>query len=149
MSTPVGTDLPPSVSRWIDLAALLGGAAENAARAAGRETFRAIDAREHGKDIPDAGALGTNDSTAQSTTPMWDVLAAELDKALHQPGARARLARYLGVPRQRITDYTKGRRAPDAEITLRLLHWLAAAQAGQDPSYLVQPPLPVSAPAKA
>lgn len=75
---------------------------------------------------------------------MWNVLSGELDKALKTPGARARLARYLGVPRQRITDFTKGRRLPDGETTLRLLHWLVATRGGQDPSFLV---FPASAPA--
>jgi plasmid maintenance system antidote protein VapI len=50
-------------------------------------------------------------------------------------GTQARLARYLGLPRQRIHDFLKGgRRMPDAETTLRLVHWLSERSAGRDPS---------------
>ena len=50
-------------------------------------------------------------------------------------GAKARLARYLGIPRQRLNDFLTGRsRLPDAELTLRLLHWLAENRAGRDPA---------------
>ena len=139
-SPQIVPDLPPSAARIADLIGLLGVAAENAARAAGRATFRASDQRAKGKRLPDAASLGAAD--APRPTPLWNVFAAELDRALKKPGSRARLARYLGMPRQRITDFTKGRRLPDAETTLRLLHWLAAVEAGRDPSYLVQPPLP-------
>ena len=43
------------------------------------------------------------------------------------------IARYLGVPKQRLHDFLKGRtRLPDAELTLRLLNWLAHKRAGRD-----------------
>jgi len=69
-------------------------------------------------------------------TPFWNVLAAWLRPELRAYGDKARLARYLGVPRQRVTEYLSGRtrRLPDAELTLRLLHWLAAKRGGQDHS---------------
>ncbi|WP_334319424.1 hypothetical protein OH491_12235 [Termitidicoccus mucosus] len=52
-------------------------------------------------------------------------------KAAH--GAKARLARYLGIPRQRLQDFLHSRsRLPDAEITLRLLHWLSEKRSGRD-----------------
>lgn len=138
MDTPIVQSFPKSLAPWMDLLGVLGVAAEKAARQASRATFRAIDRRGRGKALPGAGALADSEAAdAASATPMWNVLSAELDKALKTPGARARLARYLGVPRQRITDFTKGRRLPDGETTLRLLHWLAATQAGQDPSFLV------------
>lgn len=140
MNTPIGQSFPKSLAPWIDLLGVLGAAAESAARDASRATFREIDRPGRSKALPGAGARADAASVAEaSATPMWDVLSAELDKALKTPGARARLARYLGVPRQRITDFTKGRRLPDGETTLRLLHWLAAAQAGQDPSFIVRP----------
>jgi len=48
-------------------------------------------------------------------------------------GAKARLARYLGIPKQRLTDYLKGlRRMPDAETALQMLNWLAQKRAGRD-----------------
>jgi hypothetical protein len=64
---------------------------------------------------------------------MWNVCATMLRRALRPYGAKARLARYLGIPRQRLNDYLTGRsRLPDAELTLRLLHWLTARLAGRD-----------------
>lgn len=73
--------------------------------------------------------------TAGSGTPLWNELVRELQKELAQYGTKARLARLLGVPRQRIDDYLKARRRlPDAEQTLRLMHWLSERRAGRDPS---------------
>jgi len=70
-----------------------------------------------------------------SDTPMWNAFAAQLRRALSHYGAKARLARYLGLPRQRISEFVTQRvRLPDAEITLRLLHWLGENSAGRDPS---------------
>jgi hypothetical protein len=66
-------------------------------------------------------------------TPMWNTFATELRGALQPRGAKVRLARYLGVPKQRIRDFVTGRhRLPDAELTLRMLHWLIENQAGRD-----------------
>ncbi len=143
---PPLTDVPPSLRLWADMLSALGGAAEEAARDASRATFRVIDRRSGSKSLPNAAELASAEAAAHRT-PMWDLLSAELDKALKKPGARARLARYLGLPRQRITDYTKRRRTPDAETTLRILHWLSAVHAGHDPSYIVPPPPPDQPPA--
>jgi hypothetical protein len=66
-------------------------------------------------------------------TPYWNVFAAQLRQALRPHGAKAKMARYLGLPRQRITDFVSARRRlPDAEITLRLLHWLAVMEKNRD-----------------
>jgi hypothetical protein len=66
-------------------------------------------------------------------TPMWNVCAGELKTALQNRGAKTRLARYLGIPKQRVTDFLRGRRRlPDAELTLRMLHWLTEQRAGRD-----------------
>ncbi len=66
-------------------------------------------------------------------TPLWNLLVTEVRRAARAPGSKARLARYLGLPRQRITEYLSSRRRlPDAEITLRLLHWLEALRQGRD-----------------
>ncbi|HLP24880.1 MAG TPA: hypothetical protein VK477_04335 [Acidobacteriota bacterium] len=68
-----------------------------------------------------------------AATPFWNILAAQLRTELRSDGAKARLARYLGVPRQRITEFVRQKsRMPDAELTLRLLHWLAQKRAGRD-----------------
>ena len=68
-------------------------------------------------------------------SPMWNVCATMLRQALKPYGAKARLARYLGLPRQRLNDFLTGRsRLPDAELTLRMLHWLTELRAGRDGS---------------
>lgn len=63
-------------------------------------------------------------------TPMWNLLATELRAALAPRGAKTRLARYLGIPKQRVHNFLREKsRLPDAEVTLRLLHWLAEQRA--------------------
>jgi hypothetical protein len=43
------------------------------------------------------------------------------------------LARYLGIPKQRLTDFLKGgRRMPDAETMLQMMEWLAQKRTGLD-----------------
>lgn len=67
---------------------------------------------------------------------MWNSCAALLRAEVRPYGTKARLARYLGIPRQRLHDYlTKPSRIPDAEIALRLMHWLAEKQQGRDVSF--------------
>ena len=70
-----------------------------------------------------------------SSTPLWNELARAVHAQATRYGDKARLARVLGVPRQRVDDYLVGhRRQPDAEHTLRLMQWLAARQRGVTPS---------------
>lgn len=70
-----------------------------------------------------------------SATPLWNILAEQLQSELVPYGAKTRLARYLGIPRQRLNDFLAGRsRMPDAELTLRMIHWLAEKRSGRDPS---------------
>jgi hypothetical protein len=112
----------PQLKLWLDIGGLLADAAEAGARrvqsAVRRPRSTVGRARHPGPD-----------------TPMWNACVAELRPALQMRGAKARLARYLGVPKQRVTDYLRGRRRlPDAEIALRMLHWLAEQRAGRDPS---------------
>ncbi|GAB5560200.1 MAG: hypothetical protein SynsKO_18470 [Synoicihabitans sp.] len=67
-------------------------------------------------------------------TPMWNALVENLRLELIEYGNKARLARYLGVPRQRVHNFIKDEsRMPDAETTLRLLHWLIERRAGREP----------------
>ena len=66
-------------------------------------------------------------------TPFWNVCAARLRDELRPHGAKVRLARYLGIPKQRLTEYLKdGSRMPDTETALQMLNWLAHKNAGQD-----------------
>lgn len=58
-------------------------------------------------------------------TPLWNALISLVGPRLRRRGARALLARELGVHRARIGEYFKRQSAmPDAERTLRLLVWL-------------------------
>jgi len=66
-------------------------------------------------------------------TLMWNACATMLRAELKPYGSKVRLARYLGIPKQRLTDYLKGqRRMPDAEAALQMLNWLAQKRAGRD-----------------
>ncbi len=68
-----------------------------------------------------------------TTTPLWNELAAAVRAQLTRRGEKARLARILGLPRQRIHDLLRVRSSlPDAERTLLLLVWLQARHAGRD-----------------
>jgi hypothetical protein len=70
-----------------------------------------------------------------NNTPMWNLCCVVLKNELRPHGSKVRLARYLGIPKQRISDFLAGRRRmPDAEITLRMIHWVAAKRAGMDHS---------------
>jgi len=64
---------------------------------------------------------------------MWNVCAALFLRAAQPYGAKARLARHLGIPRQRLNDFLHCRsRLPDAELTLQLMHWFNELRAGRD-----------------
>ncbi len=66
-------------------------------------------------------------------TPLWNVCATLLRAELRIWGSKVRLARYLGIPRQRLQDFLKGRsRQPDAELLLRMLYWMSEKRAGRD-----------------
>lgn len=66
-------------------------------------------------------------------TPLWNELATAVQAQLRLRGERARLARILGLPRQRLHDILRTRRhMPDAERTLLLLVWLHTRADGRD-----------------
>jgi hypothetical protein len=66
-------------------------------------------------------------------TPLWNELAAATRVQLAKRGEKAKLARLLGLPRQRIHQFLRERSAlPDAERTLLLLLWLQARREGRD-----------------
>jgi transcriptional regulator with XRE-family HTH domain len=76
-------------------------------------------------------------------TPLWNVLATQLHERLRPYGSKTRLANYLGIPPQRLSDYLSGRsRLPDAEITLRLAFWLCETADVRDPSLALASPKP-------
>ena len=66
-------------------------------------------------------------------TPLWNELAETCSRYLNRRGEKVRLARVLGVSRQRLHLLLVSRSAcPDAERTLQLLMWLRARKAGRD-----------------
>jgi hypothetical protein len=66
-------------------------------------------------------------------TPLWNELANAVEAQIAKRGEKARLARVLGLPRQRVQDLLRARRhLPDAERTLLLLVWLQTRRAGGD-----------------
>jgi transcriptional regulator with XRE-family HTH domain len=123
--------LPYSAKIWGELGMAALAAAETGARR-GIETLRPKRKQTYG-----AARHPGHD------TPMWNVLATQLKERLRPYGSKVRLARHLGISPQRITDYLTGRsRLPDAEITLRLTHWLCETAEGRDPSLLMPTPKP-------
>lgn len=67
-------------------------------------------------------------------TPLWNEVVTAVRPLLARRGSKAKLARILGVPRQRVHDYFVAPTAcPDAERVLLILHWLMSRQAGKDP----------------
>lgn len=46
-------------------------------------------------------------------------------------GKQSELARFLGAPRQQVSGWLKGIRAPGGEVTLLMLEWVAAEEAKQ------------------
>ena len=68
-------------------------------------------------------------------TPLWNELTTTAQKQLKRRGEKAKLARYLGVSRQRIHLLLVAKTAcPDAERALQLLAWVNARRAGRDPA---------------
>jgi len=66
-------------------------------------------------------------------TPLWNELVQQARPFLAKRGSKVRLARFLGIPRQRLYVCLKaGRGCLDAERTLRLLCWLTARQQGRE-----------------
>ena len=64
-------------------------------------------------------------------TPLWNQLVRQVRPHLRKYGAKAQLARLLGLPRQRLQDCLKsGSASLDAERTLLLLGWLGFFQRG-------------------
>jgi transcriptional regulator with XRE-family HTH domain len=65
----------------------------------------------------------------------WKQLRRRVIAAVDEPGAKAKLARYLGITRQAVSEWIRrDDRAPSAEYTLRLLEWVAAEEAKQKQS---------------
>lgn len=69
------------------------------------------------------------------STPLWNGLRREVRLQLKRRGDQVKLARVLGLPRQRVNSFlTAGSEMPDAERTLELLSWLIAVRQNRPPS---------------
>ncbi len=65
-------------------------------------------------------------------TPLWNSLVRMVLPLLKVRGTKANLARFLGLPRQRLNAFLVARSAmPDAERTLLLLIWITKRQQGK------------------
>ena len=113
--------LPARLQQLMPLADLLLYTAEETAKAV-RKTCREHTRQRRGATLrPGPG------------TPLWNELAKAALAELRRYGDKARLARVLGVPRQRVHQYLVDRSAcPDAERTLWLLAWAHARRNGRD-----------------
>lgn len=115
--------LGPRLSQLAPLTDPLIAAAEVTAAAA-RRKYRAIRRRKAGRP-PRAGA----------DTPLWNELARACAAQLTRYGEKAKLARLLGISRQRLHVLLVSRSAcTDSERTLMLLAWLNARAHGKDPN---------------
>src|SRR5688572_14548902 len=66
-------------------------------------------------------------------TPLWNELALAVRRSFRRRGDKVRLARYLGVSRQRLhLLLVAGTACPDAERALQLLIWLQSRSRGVD-----------------
>lgn len=116
MSTPIH----PRIKLWLEIGGLLYESAEVAAKSA-KKIMR--DRRR--------GSYATRRPGDDS--PLWNICAELLRAELRPYGSKARLARFLGIPKQRLTNFLTGRnRLPDAELTLQMLNWLTQKHAGRD-----------------
>jgi len=67
----------------------------------------------------------------KKATPHLDKLLARVLRATSHYGEKSNLARFIGVPPQRVNDWLNGGFEPSGETTLLLLEWVSAAEAKQ------------------
>ncbi|AKC83242.1 hypothetical protein IMCC26134_11495 [Verrucomicrobia bacterium IMCC26134] len=110
----------PRILMWMELGGLLADAAE----AGALDLQTRLKPRRRGSYTTRRPGVDT---------PLWNVCAKLIGAELGSYGSKVRLARYLGIPKQRLTDFLKsGRRMPDAETMLQIMEWLAQKRAGVD-----------------
>eukprot|EP01031_Cornospumella_fuschlensis_P018950 gene18950-23212_t len=126
MLRPMSTILPPPrlpapLAIPLDLATLLAEAAVESIR------------RKIKKSARDRRPRRGHTIKPGTDTPLWNELAATVRAQCVRRGEKAKLARILGLPRQRLHEFLRERRAlPDAERTLLMLVWLQARREGRD-----------------
>lgn len=117
----MGPRFPGQLDATLDLAVLLTEVAVKSAAAANQRLRRARRTRKGETLKPGVD------------TPLWNELVLAVKGQLTRRGEKVRLARLLGVPRQRLYELlNRHRHLPDAERTLLLLAWLHARQHGRD-----------------
>jgi hypothetical protein len=113
--------LPQQLDISLDLAIMLMDAAVESARRTAKSVLR-----ERRPRIGETLKPGID-------TPMWNELCRAVESRLTRYGEQARLARVLGLPRQRVHEMIRARRhVPDGERVLLLLAWLHARNSGRD-----------------
>ncbi len=111
--------MPSKLSLTSDLILGLFDAAEAVARAIALK-------RKKARLLASRGRVGRTLRPGVNT-PLWNELVKQTLPLLGKRGSKARLARFLGLPRQRLHDCLKAKPAtPDAERTLLLLCLSAA-----------------------
>jgi len=114
--------LSPRLAVPLILAEALFDAAARAARDAARRAVQSRRPRGRGHALrpgPD--------------TPLWNELVKNALPLLRKRGSKAKLARILGLPRQRLQDCLKARTAClDGERALLLLCWISARHQGRE-----------------
>jgi hypothetical protein len=114
------TSIHPKLKLWLDLSELLAKAAE-------------VSAKRLQKRLKPRRRVSYKTRRPGEDTLMWNACVGLLRNELKPFGSKVRLARFLGIPKQRLNDYLKGRsRMPDAETLLQMLNWLAQKRAGHD-----------------
>lgn len=94
------------------------------------ETWNSLRKEEHTKK-PERRARPGYTLKPGPDTPVWNELVRQAAPYLRKRGDKVRLARLLGVPRQRIHQLLVARNAcADAERTLLLAAWVHAKRKG-------------------
>lgn len=115
------TPVPARFRDWMEFAVLLEELARDTVKAA-QKSHKARTRVRRGATLRPG-----------SNTPLWNELASRAGRELTRYGDKAKLARILGLPRQRVHQLlVETSAAPDAERTLLLLIWLQARLAGRD-----------------
>ena len=79
-----------------------------------------------GKVSLDSVTLNGDSEAVQLTL---SALLKRLNRATLPTGKKAELADFLGVPRQRVSEWLSGKREPGGETTLKLLNWVQGQEA--------------------
>ena len=104
------------------------------------ELFRAEAKRRMIFPLPHAESqkwVLTDFTLSSKSSPMKSELKnlmARLNRATHRSGMKGRLARDLGVPQSRVSEWLLEKKEPGGETTLRMLAWVSAFEAQQKES---------------